>query len=933
MDLFGLTFTAPQWLLLLPVFCVLTIWLSRRMRGLSRAQRNLALGFRCLGGALLIAALAGPEIRLVNRGQAVAFVLDVSDSVPSADQKRALEFVDSAMRKLGAEDRGSVVVAGAQPILESAAGPSRPIPALTSRVDRGSSQLASALRLGIASLPVDRNRRVVLLTDGNETLGDLAQAAEAAAAEGVAVDVVALGSGRERAEAYVAGLTPPPDARVGAKAALRARVVSDRPMTARLTLDRDGVVRATRTVRLNAGENSVLFEEPVLREGTSQYRVTLESDEDTDVRNNSGLAVLNARGPSSTLLIEATPAPSPLAQALTGRGVRLRRVGPSQVPVTVSAFAGYDGIILNDVNASLISEGQMKAIQSAIRDAGVGFVMVGGENSFLPGGYFGTPIAEALPVDLNLRQRKDLPSTSILIMVDCSGSMSLIEDGLPKLELAKKAAEVTATLLGPQDRLAVAGSSDGIEFVVPFGPLRKQEAIEGIRSLDVTGGGIYIGPSVEAADQALRREPSKIRHLLLLADGADSTDWRDAMARVPEMRRQGITTSVIAFGQGEYVNDLRRLAALGGGRFYLTEKARQLPAIFSQDAAIISRSAIEEGAFLPKQTGNDAALQGLDQLPPLLAYCLTDTRPMSRVALRTQKDDPLLAKWQYGLGTSVAFTSDAAPRWAQRWVGWEGFDVFWSQLVRGMSRRATQTQFETQLVQEGADLLVRVSAPEGGEPSSLRVSGPSGDAQSLNLQPVAPGVFEARFKASKVGSYVVSVVENTPTGSLVQVDSFSRAYPAEYQSASANEELLSQVVQVTGGRMLTRPEEAAQFSAKNVVTAVEAWFWCLLLACALWPLDVASRRLVLRKLSFRRAPAMAPQVEAISRLKAAKLRGSAPRPSATVAPRMGAEVPKAQPGSEQSSRPTSTGAKNESAAERLLEQKRKRRQNSGEDQL
>lgn len=918
-----MAFAAPLWLLLFLPLAWFSFWGLQRMQGLSRAQRWTALSLRLLICLLVVSALAGPELRLASSQLAIAFVADLSDSVPSRDQQKAKTFLDEAMRRLGGGDLGSVVVAGAQPMMESSSGPSRPVPVLQSKVDPKGSNLASAVRLGIASLPSGANRRVVLLSDGNETEGDLAQAAEAAAAEQIVLDVLPLGTGRERPEAYVADLTASQDVRVGAKALIRARIVSDRAMAAEVTLDRDGVVRSKRAVQLNQGDNQIVFEEPVEKIGISRYRASLEAPDDGDSRNNTGLTIVNARGASRTLLIEDSSTPSPLFQALKSRGLNVVRVVPGSAPYRLADFAQYDAILLNDVNATHFSEGQMKAVQSAVRDSGAGFAMVGGEDSFLPGGYYMTPIADILPVDLNIRKRKDLPSASILIMVDCSGSMSMVEDGLPKLELAKKAAEVTATLLGPMDRLAVAGSSDGIEFVVPMGPLVKERALAGIRRLAVTGGGIYIGPSVTKANEVLSKEPSKVRHLILLADGADSTDWRDSLIQAATMRKAGITTSVIAFGEGQYLPDLKRLAAIGGGRYYLATKARQLPAIFSQDAAVVARSAIEEGAFYPKLTGSDEAIRGLDELPALLAYCLTDSRPMARTILRTHKDDPLLAKWQYGLGTGVAFTSDAEPRWAKRWVGWEGYDVFWSQLTRGMARRAAQTRSEVTAEQRSGEVLVTVKTDAEQPPSSLRSVSPSGVSTSVSLEPKAPGVYEARFKGSELGSYIISLVEETPTGSLVQVESVSRAYPAEYQAASANLALLEQAAAATGGRLVKTPEEAVRSPRKTVVTPLEVWFWCLLAACLLFPLDVASRRLTLKSLTWKIRPSASKAPEApIHRLKEARQRARQPQKDAPrrltaddrpEAASKSAE-PEAQPGS---------------ASQRLLEMKRKRASQAG----
>lgn len=919
-----MAFTAPLWLLLFIPLAWFSYWGLQKMQGLSRVQRWTALSLRLAICLLVVSALAGPELRLASSQLAVAFVADLSDSVPTKDQQKAKAFLDEGMRKLGGGDLGSVIIAGAQPMMETSAGPSRPVPVLQSKVDPKGSNLASAVRLGIASLPGGANRRVVLLTDGNETDGDLAQAAEAAAAEQIVLDVLPLGTGRERPEAYVAELTSGSDVRVGAKALIKARIVADRGMAAEITLERDGVVRTKRAVQLSEGENQIVFEEPVEKIGTSRYRATLEAPDDGDTRNNIGLTVVSAKGPSRTLLIEDSASPSPLFHALKSRGLNVVRVTPGSAPYRLADFAQYDAILLNDVNATHFSEGQMKAVQSAVRDSGAGFAMVGGEDSFLPGGWYMTPIADVLPVDLNIRKRKDLPSTSILIMVDCSGSMSAFEDGLPKLELAKKAAEVTANLLGPMDRLAVAGSSDGIEFVVPMGPLVKEQATSGIRKLAVTGGGIYIGPSVTKANEVLSKEPSKVRHLILLADGADSTDWRDSLFLAGTMRKAGITTSVIAFGEGQYLPDLKRLAAIGGGRYYLATKARQLPAIFSQDAAVVARSAIEEGAFFPKQTGSDDAIRGLEELPALLAYCLTDSRPMARTILRTHKDDPLLAKWQYGLGTGVAFTSDAEPRWAKQWVGWEGYDVFWSQLTRGMARRATQTRSEMTAEQRSGEVIVTVRTEEGKPPTSLRAVSPSGVSTSVSLEPKAPGVFEARFKGSELGSTIISLVEESPTGALVQVESVSRAYPAEYQSASANLALLEQAASATGGKLIKTPEEAVRSPRKTVVTPLEVWFWCLLAACLLFPLDVASRRLTLKSFSWKRKPVpIKAQEPPIHRLKAAKERV---KQAERAEPRRLMPEEKQQ----EAPQPAKSESQPSSASQRLLEMKRKRADGAGE---
>src|SRR5205823_7372291 len=101
-------------------------------------------------------------------------------------------------------------------------------------------------------------------------------------------------------------------------------------------------------------------------------------------------------------------------------------------------------------------------------DTGIGFAMIGGENSFLPGGWFATPVAEMLPVDLEIKKRESFPSSSVLIICDTSGSMGMTEDGVKKVKLAAKAAAMTIQMLPASTRVGVVASTEGIEFVAPM---------------------------------------------------------------------------------------------------------------------------------------------------------------------------------------------------------------------------------------------------------------------------------------------------------------------------------------------------------------------------------------------------------------------------------------------------------------------------------
>jgi len=467
----------------------------------------------------------------------------------------------------------------------------------------------------------------------------------------------------------------------------------------------------------------------------------------------------------------------------------------------------------------------------------------------------------------------------------------------------------------------------------------KQTIINQIEKLYVGGGGIYIQPSMQNGERIMNKETAQVRHFLLMSDGDDAETQEGSIEIALRMRMNKITTSVVAIGKGKDEKFLQSLAAAGGGRYYLADKASKLPAITTQDTSLMSRSAIEEGAFIPKMVAGDEILKGISDsgVPPLLAYCLSDSRPLTHISMRTGKDDPLLATWQYGLGTSMAFTSDAQPRWAIRWASWPGFGAFWSQAARAISRRATLNDYQVSVHQEAGQGKILVKALDKlGNPMTtsdalIRVAMPDGSFHEVTLDQQAPGVYSGNFDAGTIGTYIVTVAESDHAGGKrTAATGFSVPYPPEYSTYRANTPLLSRTSTTTNGLSITNPTQALRQVANPGVSITELWPLFLLFAALLLPVDIGVRRLalpmaeilqkVLARLHRARAPIPVAQQVVVGRLHQAKQRAQMDAP--TEAPArviIAADERPTEPQSKGGS-PTSPG----SAANRLLEAKRKR---------
>src|SRR5207302_7986773 len=130
------------------------------------------------------------------QGMNVFFVLDRSDSIPSAQQEAARDYVNKAAKQMQKVDQAGVIVFGSEASIESSPNASVDLQKIQAVVGTERTDLAAAIRLGTAAFPETGQKRLALLTDGNENAGDAMSAILAAKNLGVTVEVLPLGVSR-----------------------------------------------------------------------------------------------------------------------------------------------------------------------------------------------------------------------------------------------------------------------------------------------------------------------------------------------------------------------------------------------------------------------------------------------------------------------------------------------------------------------------------------------------------------------------------------------------------------------------------------------------------------------------------------------------------------------------------------------------------------
>src|SRR4051812_14102273 len=420
----GFGFDAPLALLLLVPALGLTIGLhlaSRRRTGAWR--RRLAVVVRTALLAALVLALAGFRAVLPVDRLATVYVVDLSDSVGQPGREDALAWLRESLAAMPKGDVAGIVGFGRAALVERLPQEVREIDRIASTPVRSATDIGAALRLASALFPDDAQKRIVLLSDGNDTTGTGQSEAALAAARGIQVETRAIGLGAAN-EVLVDRLTTPSTARIGEEIEATAEVHSTVAQAATVRLYADGAQVAEQAVDLQAGASQVTFRVKPTEAGFHVFRVVVEAGRDTFSQNNRADSDTIVKGEPRVLVLAGDEAvAAELVGALKTERQQVDTAIPEQLPSGIEGLLAYDSIVLVDVSRLRLTTAQLTALQQYVRDFGKGLVMIGGPKSYGAGGYTDTPIEETLPVDMGVKDRQKQPDVALVVVIDKSGSM------------------------------------------------------------------------------------------------------------------------------------------------------------------------------------------------------------------------------------------------------------------------------------------------------------------------------------------------------------------------------------------------------------------------------------------------------------------------------------------------------------------------------
>ncbi len=852
-----LSFNEP-WYLLLLLSIPLLWWFSyRSLAGLGKHRRWIALALRSAVVATVVFALAEVQLRKTSQKVTVMYLLDQSQSIPLAKRHAMLNYVVTEVaghRNAERGDRAGVIVFGRDALIEVPPFefdiPLINVVSNRELFDPDATNLAGALKLAQASFPEDSAKRVVIVTDGNENIGNARSIAPALRDAGIGIDVIPV-TLENFGEVVVEKVALPPDMRRGQPVAARVVVSnhSDTPVKGKLTIQRkvgpQQELLDEPVVTLKPGKNVFSFDHTIDQPAVYTYSAVFSPDDPRDdlmKQNNTATAFTHVKGKGRVLLIENWDSAGDydfFVERLRANNIEVSIMGSDDLFSSLAELQAYDCVILANVPRSSgedqktitnFTDAQIQMLVRNTQQLGCGLIMLGGDASFGAGGWANTELEKAMPVDFQIKNAKVQAVGALVMMMHAS---EMAQGNYWQKVIGQEALKA----LGPMDYCGLVhwGNTTGRDQwlwmagnrgLIRVGQRRK--SMIGRLSRMTPGDMPQFEPAMAMALAEFRRTNASVKHMIIISDGDPSPP---RAATISAYKKAGVQISTVAVGSHGTPSSgpMQGIATATGGKFYVVSNPKALPKIYQREARRVARPLVYEpaGGVRPivvyDHEMHDFA-SGFE-LPPISGFVLTTRKNSELVeqsivspkpADKGNTNNTILASWTYGLGRTAIFTSDAGHRWANAWTQWEDYDRFFVQLVRwGMRPVDDSGKFNVVTETKDGKVKVVITALNNEDDfiNFLRMDasavGPDLKGFDFKVNQVAPGRYEGEFVAEGSGSFFVTVNPGTETDENGKMrprapilTGVTVPYSAEFRDREANLALMQTLTAMTpaGGR-------------------------------------------------------------------------------------------------------------------------------------
>ena len=631
---------------LLPLF-----WMAWEMR---RTRRRGAVALKALSFCAIALALAEPNLHTSETKMAVAVLVDTSSSVASQDLARESQLATALDKDRGRHWVRVLPFAGAPRVAAASEHTGDWHLQYTSGDAGQSTDLEAAVRAGIAELPPNMVPRLVLISDGKENAGSITRAAWQAQSLGIPIDTFAL-NGKPEPSLRLESVSLPTVAFTGERFPVDVMVIAPRAVTGKVEIQAEGKLLGSNAITLEAGANQVRLHPSIGTAGATNLSAVIATPDLGEVRFDRAMTLRRPR----VLYVSQDPEGTEqhLMQTLAAGQFDVDRVND----LGKSKFSDYQIVAFNNWDLESLPAERKAEAEQFVKQGG-GLLVIGGErNIYDDKKKVEDAMDRALPA--KVAPPKSPEGTCVVLIIDKSSSM----EG-KKIELARQSAIGVIDNLRPIDSVGVLIFDNSFQWAVPIRKAEDRSLIKRLVSGITPDGGTQIAPALTEAFRKVIPVKATFKHIVLLTDGI--SEEGDSLELSREAMQQHVTISTVGLGQDVNRGYLEKVATLAGGKAYFLNEPTGLEQILLKDVMEHTGSTAIEKTLKPTVTKRVEILDGVgvEVAPALKGYVKFEAKPSAETILSIDDKDPLLSRWQYGLGRSIVFASDAKSRWAADWV-------------------------------------------------------------------------------------------------------------------------------------------------------------------------------------------------------------------------------------------------------------------------
>ncbi|MDE0484702.1 MAG: VWA domain-containing protein [Candidatus Poribacteria bacterium] len=838
-------FRSPLFLILLAAIPFLILIQLRTTVIASKWRKRITFLLRC--AAILCAILALANLQRTNKEQrlAVVFLLDTSDSIEPSQRENAINQINTAIAKLKPNDQFGVISFAQESSVLIEMGPAHEQSPLTlaiteSSVEQNSTDILTSLKRSLELLPENYHRRIVLLSDGIHNVGNLSIKNYLPLFSASDIEIMTIPLNTIKDAIRVQELQLPNQVRKGQSFPIQAIIESDGSIPkVTATLYHNDVPITDIEFSLQKGRNVLTFPTQQVSEDLPHtYQLKLDVNDEI-LENNQAYGVVQIQDKPHILYAEGDlEHANSLKEVFEENGFVVEVVSGQDIPTDMVTLQHYDVLILSNISADTLSSEQLDIIEAFVRDLGHGLVVIGGDHAFGPGGYTDTALERVLPIEMTPRERKE--SVALVFIIDTSGSMANYVGAQKKIELAIEAIRAGIRNLKGEDQAAVIGFDVKIRDISSLTP-DHDVLISAVGRLKPTGGTTAMGKAIETAGKMLKSSDAKRRHIILLSDGKSEGEPSKFIDTAKDLAEARIVITTIAIGDADK-KLLKEIAIAGNGRSEDVKNIQELPDILV-DAVRETQNYIVQEQFQPIIVSpTTSILEGISTPPLLYGYVATTEKSAAQVYISSHEDEPVLASWHYGLGKSVAWTSDVKPAWSRDWVSWSNFGKFWGQVVNWtLPTEEANTDFDLIVSPRNGRAEVVIDTQHASPTSyTVQVAGPNGTSASVAMQQISSMRYVGTFQMDDSGSYIVTAKRETDDSKLTKTVTLS--YPAEYANFDVDHAMLKRLAEDTGGIYEPTVTQIAAPAGISIEKRVSLSQTLLVVAVVLFVLEMILRR-------------------------------------------------------------------------------------------